>query len=246
MSAGACSGTTCELGADFFRKGMAMPQDSDSPTRAFEPGSVRPSISHESRRLESYFDDPTPLSAILRDVKGQWRRMRLRTTALRCSKARFPPPESYFASALPPEDLKILTHWEPAFLLGERLRNLRRRETEVARIVFNAAPCDVISIRARREHGRWMYRVLDESGFFYALPQRSSRRPFVESKLVQFIDGIQPRIPMRHQSFVEACILTRGGDPSQVTVESELYPFLQTFYAERLGHWWRRRAEEEL
>jgi hypothetical protein len=54
---------------------------------------------------------------------------------------------------------------------------------------LRSTTADVISIRARREAGQILYRIVDKYGTDLEPQRRSSRRPVSLGELVKFIDG---------------------------------------------------------
>lgn len=139
-------------------------------------------------RPASYWDDPDPLSAVLRNVTGENRRHMI---------------TDYWKSGrldeLSPELLRDepergtvtrLGGIHPSFLGGEFLPPYLPGEVEIARICLRSTTSDVISLRARPVPDGIAYRIEDEYHGKFTLPIPLSERPLTLAELItQFVDG---------------------------------------------------------
>jgi hypothetical protein len=116
-------------------------------------------------RPTSYWADADPVSAIVRNIKGQNRRTLARDfIAGNVARSLAPIDEGLLEDTSDDALRTSLGHIHPSFMGGEYLPADRRHETEIARIVLDSATCDVISVRARigRTGYRMRYRIVDE------------------------------------------------------------------------------------
>jgi len=203
-------------------------------------------------RPSSYWDHPDPVAAILSNIKGQNRRRMIRgLVSAPVPSKRHEIPSGFFEASLDAGTRSQLGGTHPTWMGGEYLPDYLSGEVEIARIVLDSVTLDVISFRARRRRGgrRILYRVVDEfqepGGARWTCRPASSARPLSLGELVALIDGAR-----NDEIEVEPGPLTdelRAGytkDPKEhldfVTVESDLYPMLSSYYEVRARGWLRR------
>lgn len=139
-------------------------------------------------RPKTYWEDADPLSAILRNVKGENRRQMITDY---WNAGRLEELDPSLLVDEPSED----TRWRlglihPSFMGGEYLPSYLPGEVEIARICLQSMTSDVISLRARRTRTCIAYRVVDEYEEVFVLPIPASERPLTLEELVrQFDDG---------------------------------------------------------
>jgi hypothetical protein len=127
------------------------------------------------------------------------------------------------------------------------LSSLQESQVEIARISLESTTADVISIRAKREEQGISYNIVDEyeSEFFFE-PQESEL-PLTMGDIVRLIDQAQTvdSAEMDDEKgltdFYRNLNLMSGADPTDlidfVTVSSEFYPDLQSYYRDRALEW---------
>ena len=227
---------------------------SESPTYDFD---FRP----------EYWDPADPITAIIRNVKGQLRRAMIIDIVSGRAAERAPDEAtrqmlSEVHPDLLPDELKdpnTLGPLHPWWMGGEFLPAYLPGEVEIARIVLESTTMDVVSIRAR-PHGRLIrYRVVDEYpdiGPFEVLTGPTiSARPLSFGELVRLIDNTMPNPKafgdVTNQSYVEfirdrntsdGCDLDRMA--RFVTVDSSLYPQLYELFEERAQQWLVKKKAE--
>jgi len=140
-----------------------------------------------SFRPLSYWEDSDPLSAILRNVKGENRRQMIR--------------DYWNEGRLEDLDLKLLVdevdddvrgrlgRIHPSFMGGEYLPGYWPGEVEIARINLRSTTSDVISVRARPFSGGVQFRVEDEYQAVFVLPITRSTEPLTLEELIALLDG---------------------------------------------------------
>ena len=145
-----------------------------------------PGIDYSYRPL-SYWDDHDPLSAILRNVKGENRRQMIR--------------DYWVQGRLEQLDLKLLAdevdedcrgrlgRIHPSFMGGEYLPAYLPGEVEIARINLRSTTSDVISVRARPFSRGIQYRVEDEYEAVFVLPITHSPGLLTLEELIVLLDG---------------------------------------------------------
>lgn len=209
------------------------------------PGSFRPA---------SYWEDPDPLSAILRNVRGANRRQMIIDYWNAGKIEKLDP--GILVDKLDPEARRRLGAIHPTFLGGEFLPDLLPTEVEIARIELASTTADVISIRARREPGDELihYRIVDEYETEYQISPESSAEPLTQAELVRLIDTADEGEPpscgpsLRYNRILFDC----EGEPEALreftTVSSTIYPSLFDHYQAFYEQWYReerRKIEEE-
>lgn len=193
--------------------------------------SRRPVVPDLNWRPLSYSDHPDPVAAILSQVKGQARRQILR----RRLRDALPSDFEYLAKEeLTPAEREAWGNLFPQHMGGEYLPP-RGRSVEIARIVMRSTTMDVVSIRARRHHGRIGYSAVDEYPDMhdFIVRPRSSTRPLTLGQLADLVSGLL-LAGEGSEDFITQ-ILAMNADcggpetlPGFLWVESEVYPWLGT------------------
>lgn len=139
-------------------------------------------------RPASYWDDPDPLSAVLRNVTGENRR-RMITDSWKSGRLEELSPE-LLRDEPDRGTVTRLGGIHPSFLGGEFLPPYLPGEVEIARICLRSTTSDVISLRARPAPSGIAYRIEDEYRGKFTLPIPLSERPLTLAELItQFEDG---------------------------------------------------------
>jgi hypothetical protein len=184
--------------------------------------------------------------ALPSDIKGKARRDLARKLAAEGSEL---PPE-LAAPELTPEDRQMWGAIHPAMMGGEYLPRMRRDEVEIARISLKSVTGDQISVRARRRSDRIVYAIVDEyQGEYggYELHPQSSRKPLSMRQLVDLLDRA-----CEQGGAVMSPVIWPIEDGSSsvddmrgfVTVESDFYPELGSYYEARFERYFAEHAEE--
>ena len=141
-------------------------------------------------RPESYWEDPDPLAAILRNIKGSNRRKMI-TDYWNAGKIGELDP-AHLEDSTEPGLRQFLESLHPTFMGGEYLPDLLPTEVEIARIELQSTTADVISIRARRQPGDELihYRIVDEYETTFSITPETSEHPLSLGELVQLIDTV--------------------------------------------------------
>jgi hypothetical protein len=202
-------------------------------------------------RPVSYWEDETPVAAVLKRIKGTKRRAMVRDFL----EGRAIPPLGDLHSELLEESLdpetrdffvKMNRHWSA----GEFLPDQRPGDVELVRFELNSSMGDVISLRASRQKvgGAITYYAVDEypDEHHYVVTPETSPRPLTMRELIAMIDGIVCVEQAKcREPFVEAIVvLGAEGDIDFISVSSDAYPELGRYYRERLERWARRNHEE--
>jgi hypothetical protein len=131
-------------------------------------------------RPASYFEDIDLKTTLLSSISGEQRR---RDVEERLASGDFDPQvwgEWLTDSTLDPDTRSLLSSAHPGLMSGEYLPPMGAQDIEIARVVLASVTGDVISVRARRDHGSAggiVYLVVDEYGTEYRLAQERSARP---------------------------------------------------------------------
>jgi hypothetical protein len=176
-------------------------------------------------------------------IAGETRRQMVRALVERDA----PIPDRLDAAIL---DAAMREAWgglHPSHMGGEFLTPLRKGEVEIARIALESVTADQISIRARRIGQRIGYRVVDEYPEFwtYVCHPASSVSPLTLGALIALIETarergsiIFPILAMNRRDSTLADLATF------ITVTSDSYPDLGTFYRAATDGWLERRARK--
>lgn len=194
---------------------------------------------HYRQRPESYWLDPNPLAAVLRNVKGARRR---RLLAQRWDEGNLlEVPAELLNESLSEEAIARLERIDRLFSGGENLPDYLPFETEIARIEIEWETIDVISIRARPAKGRIKYRILDGAGTRFEVSRQSSREPMTLGQFIEFLETSSCAGASFRLTFDEVRICIRESPElagSLPAISSCFYPQLavhyERFFVERM------------
>ena len=145
-----------------------------------------PGIDYDQRPA-SYWDDETPEQAILKNIKGDFRREEIRK-ALQAGTLEAIPGE-ILKEALSENVRRFTGRIHPWLMGGEYLPDFAADEVEIARIALQSTTFDVISVRARRAaKGSIIYSVADEYEGEFRLARQRSKLPMSLAEMVDFLD----------------------------------------------------------
>jgi hypothetical protein len=186
----------------------------------------------------SYWIEDDLLKTILRNVQGTQRRKMIMDY---WKAGRIEELDAELLEDVLNEDARVrlgLIH--PAFMGGEYLPGYQPDEVEIARIELASTTHDVVSIRARREADGICYSVVDEYGTEFTFEPKQSREPLSLAEVAQLIEGLEGGDD--GEPFVW-CVLSGTGDggteldPEFVTIRSDFYADLQSWWGQRLEQW---------
>jgi hypothetical protein len=143
-----------------------------------------------SYRPSSYWEDETPAQAILKNIKGDFRREEIRKALAQGKLDEIP--QEILRDAISDKLRKATGRIHPRFMGGEYLPDYRAGEVEIARISLASTTNDIISLRARRGRtGVIRYSIADEynGDFTYSLSRQTSKRPLTLGQLVCFLEN---------------------------------------------------------
>jgi hypothetical protein len=216
-------------------------------------GKPQPSFDLEFRP-STYWEYKDALSIVLRPIKGRLRREMVADVLTATGEKR-----RRYRELLGDLDQLLFTPdggpgWraemgrvDPRWMGGEYLPDLLSGEVEIARISLESITYDVYSLRAHRDQGVIHYRMEDEYESDWELKRRESREPLTMGELITLIDASR-------MNGVDSNDLTdwlrdrtaEHGDVEEaaafVTVSSEFYPELQSYYDAKARAWadrWR-------
>jgi hypothetical protein len=153
-----------------------------------------------SFRPATYWEHDNPVSAIISNIKGTYRREKITEILTAEGEKRemndaFPGISAHpdFYEDDPDDDLPLmLAGIHPAMMGGEFLPKYLRGEVEIARIELQSGTADVYSIRARRatRSSRIKYRIVDEYPEYgpWTVRVKSSALPLTFRNIVKLID----------------------------------------------------------
>jgi hypothetical protein len=184
--------------------------------------------------------------ALPSDIKGQARRDLARKLATEGKEL----PAELAAPELTPDERRMWGAIHPAMMGGEYLPRMGRDEVEIARISLKSVTGDQISVRARRRSDRILYSIVDEyQGEYggYELHPKSSRKPLSMRQLVDLLDSA-----CEQGGAVMSPVVWPIEDGSSsvedmrgfVSVESDFYPELGSYYEARFESYFAEHAEE--
>jgi hypothetical protein len=168
--------------------------------------------------------------------------------------------DSLFDEDLSEQEREAIGMMHPTFMGGEFLPSSEEDEVEIARVSLESTTADVISIRARPEGQKILYSIVDEYESEYRFEPRESEHPLTMGKLVTLIDQTETTDYAGEDDYgkglTDSCRimnLMNGQDPADlidfVTVSSEFYPHLRSYYRHRAIEWaeWieARRAQAD-
>jgi hypothetical protein len=190
-----------------------------------------------------YRDVASPAAALMLNVKGDLRRRLLRDILSGRHAAGLDP--ALLAESASDLAHGILGRVHPQWMGGEFLPDYLDGETEIARVTLATVTRDVLSLRARRRSGRFLYRLVDEYGVRWRLTRASSAHPLPMRGVIQLLDTAclpDARWPDLTDELRDA----HGGEPAEaaqfVEVTSDVYPGLEAHYRMRAEQWLARRA----
>ncbi len=141
-------------------------------------------------RPASYWSDADPLSAILRNVKGENRRQMI-TDYWKAGRLEDLEP-SILLDEQDDETRKRRGRIHPSFIGGEYLPSYLPGEVEIARICLQSITRDVVTLRARPVPEGIAYRAADEYEGRFTLPIPVSALPLsLEEVVRQFDEGTE-------------------------------------------------------
>lgn len=205
-------------------------------------------------RPSSYWEDETPAQAILKNVKGDFRREEIRKALAKGELEEIP--QEILRDTISDNLRKATGRIHPRFMGGEYLPDYREDEVEIARISLASTTNDIISIRARRGRtGLIRYSIADEynGDFTYALSRKTSRQPLTLRQLVSFLENSS-------QNEVPGDLITGYNDLNNewlddrdslrhfTRISSEFYPQLSAHCEHAFDDWveaGRKKDEEE-
>ena len=153
-------------------------------------------------------------------------------------------------SSLEENTRDVLGQIHPSFMGGEYLPDLTESEIEIGRIILESTTGDVDSIRVTRNEDGYSYRIVDEYGSTFEIPEhlRKTISPLSLGEMVDLInntsrrfEGVEeseePGLVKPHVTFM----LSEGDEDSEimsfVRVESEFYPDLFDFFEYQKKLW---------
>lgn len=204
-------------------------------------------------RPVSYWQDETLAQAILKNIKGDFRREEIRK-ALDAENLETIP-EEILREALSENVRSFTGRIHPRFMGGEYLPDLSADEVEIARISLQSTTFDVISIRARRTtKGIILYRVVDEYEGDFQLSRQRSKKPLSLRELITFLEnthleGMRGGLLLGYNN-MNADYMDRSERPQLrhfTSVGSEFYPQLSAHCEHAFDEWVEagRKEEEE-
>ena len=145
-----------------------------------------PGIDYDQRPT-SYWNDETLEQAILKNIKGDFRREEIRKAIAAGTLEAIP--EEILKEALSENVRRFTGRIHPRFMGGEYLPDLEATEVEIARIALRSTTFDVISVRARRTaKGTILYRVVDEYEGDFQLSRKRSKKPMGLREMIVFLE----------------------------------------------------------
>lgn len=204
-------------------------------------------------RPVSYWQDETLAQAILKNIKGDFRREEIRK-ALDAENLETIP-EEILREALSENVRSFTGRIHPRFMGGEYLPDLSADEVEIARISLQSTTFDVISIRARRTtKGTILYRVVDEYEGDFQLSRQRSKKPLSLRELITFLEnthleGMRGGLLLGYNN-MNADYMDRSERPQLrhfTSIGSEFYPQLSAHCEHAFDEWVEagRKEEEE-
>lgn len=204
-----------------------------------------------SFRPETYWEHADPIAAILAGIKGEVRRKEV-LAALQAGKEL---PEGLLDSELDEDTRRAWGAIHPLLMGGEYLPPDLPGETTIARIALRSTTGDVIEIRARPGVPGIRYRIVDEYDTDFILPFDRSQEPLSMGELIDLIDRSQGmgEVPGLVLHFLDRSF-GRGNRWGKlhaewltsvrrfVTVSSEHYPDLGSYYEAAVEEWLAERG----
>ena len=204
-----------------------------------------------NQRPSSYWNEETLEQAILKNIKGDFRREEIRKALAAGTLEDIP--EEILQEALSENVRSFTGRIHPRFMGGEYLPDLEPSEVEIARISLQSTTFDVISIRARRTtKGTILYRVVDEYEGDFQLSRKSSKKPLSLRELIVFLEktdleGMRGGLMLGYNN-MNADYMDRS-ERSQLrhftSIGSEFYPQLSSHCEEVFREWAGEEIEDE-
>ena len=219
--------------------------------RAPEGGRMKryPGIDYDYRPV-SYWNDETLAQAILKNVKGELRREKIRQALAEGTIEDIP--EEILGDALADNVRTATGRIHPWFMGGEFLPDCAPGEVEIARISLESTTHDIISLRAgRKDDGTIGYSIADEyegmSSFH--LSRQSSELPLTLGELAELLDTSKQRgapgnliVGFNNHN---AEYIGRSTLRYFTRIASEFYPQLVQHCEEVLEEWHQEEVEPE-
>jgi hypothetical protein len=211
---------------------------------------VYPGIDYK-QRPSSYWNDETLEQAILKNIKGDFRREEIRKALAAGTLEDIP--KEILQEALSENVRSFTGRIHPRFMGGEYLPDLEASEVEIARISLQSTTFDVISIRARRtSKGTILYRVVDEYEGDFQLSRKSSKKPLSLRELIVFLEktdleGMRGGLMLGYNN-MNADYMDRTERPQLrhfTSIGSEFYPQLSSHCEEVFREWAGEEIEDE-
>ncbi|MFZ4484338.1 MAG: hypothetical protein ACOYOL_10210 [Chthoniobacterales bacterium] len=191
-------------------------------------------------RPPSYWEDETPVQAILKNIKGDFRREEIRKALAAGTLEAIP--EEILQEALAENVRRFTGRIHPRFMGGEYLPDFGADEVEIARIALESTTFDVISVRARRTaKGTILYRVADEYEGEFRLWRKRSKQPLSLREIVVFLertelDGMTGGLILGYNN-MNAEYMGRGELRQFSRIGSEFYPQLDEHCEQVFDDW---------
>ena len=195
-------------------------------------------------RPVSYWEDASPLAAVLQRIKGTMRRAMVRDFIEGRAPAALGDIHSeLLEESLDAETREVLVGFSRDGSAGEYLPDQRPGDVELVRFELRSTMGDVISLRAWRQEvgGPISYYVVDEypEDHSYVVTPEASPSTLTLRELIAMIDGVVcPEQAECDEPFVETLVsLGADGNIGFIRVVSDIYPELERYYRERLERW---------
>src|SRR5438128_2218940 len=166
-------------------------------------------------RPSTYFDTP---ASLLGNVKGEHRR-RLAQQAI-ANDDKTAPLDFLLQEKLSDEERQMMASIDPRLMGGEYLADYEPGEVEIARVALDSTTGDVISVRAKRDGNKIVYRVADEYSNKYTHTPSESDEPLTMLGLIGLIDSGRAE-GWDSEGLTNTC---------PATVSSAFYPQLEQYY----------------
>lgn len=204
-----------------------------------------------SFRPTSYWDEETPAQAILKNIKGDFRREEIRKALAQGKLEEIP--QEILRDTISDKLRKATGRIHPGFMGGEYLPDYQEGEVEIARISLASTTNDIISIRARRGRtGVIRYNIADEynGDFTYCLSRKSSKQPLTLGQLVSFFErSSQNEVPgnliIGYNVMNNEFLNDRDSLRHFTRISSEFYPQLHTHCEHVFDDWVEQEAREK-
>jgi hypothetical protein len=199
-------------------------------------------------RPTSYWDEKTVEQAILKNIKGEFRRKAIRE-ALNNEKIEGIP-EEFLEETLSKNIREATGRIHPHLMGGEYLPNYEAGEIEIARISLESTTNDIISLRAQRtKEGDIHYKIVDEYNSDFSLSCKASKNPLTLLELATLLENsYQIDVPINlivgfnEMNYYYTDIETLKNFTS---VNSEFYPQLYNHCEKVIEGWVKEKQEEE-